>query len=294
MKPKILVIVGPTASGKTSLSIKLARALGGEIVSADSRQVYKELNLASGKVTKREMLRVPHRMLDVVSLKKRYSVAEYKRDAEKIINEIIACGKLPIIVGGTGQYIDAITKGLIVPEVPPNHSLRKKLKNVQPEELYKTLRKLDPKRAKNIDKHNPVRLIRAIEIAQALGKVPKLISGPKYSPIIIGIKIDSEKLKQNIHRRLISRIKSGMINEIKNIHNSGISWKKLEGLGLEMKYISLYLQKKLTKQEMLAQLETAILQYSKRQMTWFKRDKLITWVTNPGPSLFLRIRSQLL
>lgn len=279
MKPKILVIVGPTASGKTGLSIKLAKKLNGEIVSADSRQVYKGLDLASGKVTKREMQSVPHHMLDVVPLSRRYSVSEYKRDAERIIDDIIARSKIPIVVGGTGQYVDAVAKGLVVPEVPPNPSIRKKLGNMKPEQLYKTLKKLDPKRAKNIDKHNPVRLIRAIEIAKALGKVPKLVAKPKYSPTYIGIKIDPKKLKLSIHNRLIARVKAGMIAEIKELHDSGVSWKKLESLGLEMKYVALYLRGKLTKQEMVEQLETAIVQYAKRQMTWFKRNKAIKWIS---------------
>jgi tRNA dimethylallyltransferase len=317
-KPKILVIVGPTASGKSALAIELASAIGGpasgwkggEIVSADSRQVYVGLNIGSGKVTKREMAGVPHHMLDVASPKRVYTVSDYKRDAEKVIDEIFSRGKLPILVGGTGLYIDAVTKGLVVPEVKPNTKLRAKLEKILKTKegvakLYKMLAKLDKARAKNIDKHNPRRLVRAIEIATALGKVPKLVSKPRYSPMVIGVTVESAKLKANIHKRLLARMKSGMVAEVSNLHKSGLSWKRLEQLGLEYKYLAIYLQGKLTKSEMLTKLESEINHYAKRQMTWFKRDKSIQWLTSSEmrkkyplavsltPSLFRRIRSLL-
>src|SRR3989344_6814532 len=188
MKSKILVIVGPTASGKSAFAVLFAKRLNGEIVSADSRQVYKGLNIGSGKITKREMMGIPHYMLDLVSPAQKFTVVQFREMAEKVIDEILARGKLPILVGGTGLYVDAITKGLIIPDVPPNQTLRQKLNKLTSTKLYKQLLKLDPKRAKQVDKNNPRRLIRAIEIAKALGKVPAIKARPKYDPVIIGLK----------------------------------------------------------------------------------------------------------
>ena len=283
MKPKILVIVGPTASGKTALSIKLARALAvsgieSEIVSADSRQVYRGLNIGSGKVTKREMAGIPHHMIDIVSPSLTFTVVDYRAKAEKAIDNILSRGKLPIIVGGTGQYIDSITKGLTVPNVPPNQTLRHKLDKLTSTKLFKLLKQTDSNRAKHIDKDNKRRLVRAIEIATALGKVPALVSKPRYSPVILGLKIEDGKLKINIRKRLLARMRAGMVSEVKKVHKGGLSWKRLYDLGLEYRYISLYLQNKFSKKEMLEKLETEIWHYAKRQMTWFKRDKSIHWL----------------
>ena len=184
-KPFVISIVGPTSSGKTGFSIELAKKLkkigiNSEIVSADSRQVYKGLDLLSGKVTKKEMSGVPHHMLDVANPKKTYSVSLYKKDAERKINEILSRGNLPIIVGGTGFYIDAITKGVVLPQVAPDKNLRDKLSNKTEKELFSMLKKLDKNRAETIDFKNKVRLIRAIEIANSIGKVPKTKSNPRY------------------------------------------------------------------------------------------------------------------
>ncbi len=288
MLPKVLCIVGPTASGKTDLAINISTALskhksawrGAEIVSADSRQVYKHLNIGSGKVTKREMAGIPHHMLDIASPRSQLSVVRYQVLAYKAIDSIIAKGKLPIIVGGTGHYIDAITKGLIIPEVPPNARLRKKLERLNTESLFQLLANLDSSRSRVIDKHNPRRLVRAIEIATALGKVPKFKSKPRYSPVVIGISVPTKDLRLKIHERLVKRMRGGLVREVRDLHiKNRVSWKRLEQLGLEYKYIALYLQAKLTKEEMLKQLETAINQYAKRQMTWFKTNKDIEWLS---------------
>jgi len=277
---KILVIVGPTASGKSGLGIKLAQKLHGEIVSADSRQVYNGLDIGTGKVTKREMQGVPHHMLDVAGVRNQFTVVTYCRMACKVIDDIISRGKLPIIVGGTGQYIDALTKGLIVPEVKPNKMLRAKLEKLTNDKLFKLLKQLDPVRARNIDKNNPRRLVRAIEIAKALGKVPALVSKPRYSPVVVGIRIVNDELRIKIKKRLDARLRSGMIAEVRRLREEGVSWKRLFDLGLEYRYISLYLQKKLSKSEMLEKLEREIVKYAKRQMTWFKRDKSILWLSD--------------
>ena len=275
-KPFVISIVGPTSSGKTGFSIELAKKLkkigiNPEIVSADSRQVYKGLDLLSGKVTKKEMSGVPHHMLDVANPKKTYSVSLYKKDAERKINEILSRGNLPIIVGGTGFYIDAITKGVVLPQVAPDKNLRDKLSNKTEKELFSMLKKLDKNRAETIDFKNKVRLIRAIEIANSIGKVPKTKSNPRYEVETIYLDLEDGVLKEKIKQRIISRIKSGMIKEAENLHKKGLSWKRMEGLGLECRFVSQYLQGKISKQEMIESLEKATWQYVKRQRTWFKR-----------------------
>jgi len=278
-KSKIYIIVGPTASGKTAYSIKLAKKVDGEIISADSRQVYKGLDIGTGKVTKKEMAGIPHHLLDVANPRKRFTVADWQKQARQKIEEILARGKTPIIVGGTGFYIQSIVDDLVLPEVPPNKELRAKLALKTPAELFKILKTLDPERAKNIDNQNPLRLIRAIEIAEALGKVPSLKKSvnPKYDFIQIGIKVEQEKLNKKIYRRLIERLKHGMIAEIKRLHTNGLSWKRMEELGLEYRYLARFLQGKITRPEMIDRLYREIVKYSKRQMTWFKRDKKIKW-----------------
>ena len=277
---KIIVILGQTATGKSDLAVKIARKVGGEVISADSRQVYKGLDLGTGKIMKKEMRGIPHYLLDVVNAKNRFSVAEYKKLADKKIKEIIARGKIPIICGGTGFYIDAVVNGIIFPEVPQNEKLRKVLDKKGASELFKMLQKLDKNRAKDIDSKNKVRLIRAIEITRALGKVPKLTEAtPPYEFIKIGLYLPADVLKKKINRRLLARIKNGMLKEIQDLHEKGLSWKRMEEMGLEYRYVALYLQKKITKEEMLRKLNSEIYKYAKRQMTWFKRDKKIKWFT---------------
>jgi tRNA dimethylallyltransferase len=279
-KPKIIVIVGPTASGKTSLSIKLAKKFNGEIISADSRQVYKGMNLGTGKVTKEEMQGIKHYLIDIISPKKTLTVVQYVKKAKAAIKKIISKNKIPIIVGGTGFYVDALVFDYKFPEVSPNLKLRKVLEKKSTQELFKMLKKIDPQRAKNIDPNNKVRLIRAIEIAQKLGKVPELKKELKYNPLFIGIKISKEKLKEKIKKRLIKRLKQGMIKEVEKLKKQGLSWRKLENFGLEYRYIAYYLQNKISYNQMLNQLEKAILNYAKRQMTWFKKNKNINWILN--------------
>ena len=277
-KAKILVILGPTATGKSDLAVKIAKKWNGEIISADSRQVYRGLNIGTGKITKGEMLGVRHHMLDVISPKKVFSVSDWKKQTEKIISEIISREKLPIICGGTGFYIQAVVDNIILPEVPPNKKLRKDLEKKTKEELFSILIKLDHERAGEIDKNNPVRLIRAIEIVKALGKVPKIrIKSSEYRFLQIGLKTRKAELKLRIRERLISRFKKGMIKEAKNLYKNGLALKRMRELGLEYKYLADYLENKLTKSELIQKLETEIWRYSKRQITWFKRDKRIKW-----------------
>jgi len=282
--PKIplLVIVGPTASGKSALAVSIAQKLGGEIVSADSRQVYRGLNVGAGKITRPEMKGIRHHLLDVADPRKKFTVVKYVALAEKTIADIHARGKLPIICGGTGFYIQALVDGIILPEVGANEPLRKKLSKKTAAELFTALKKLDPRRAaqmkKTSDHLNPRRLIRALEVATALGAVPILKKQlAKYDAQWIGISINSAELKKKIHARLISRMKHGMVAEAKRLHARGLSWRRMEELGLEYRYLALYLQGKTTREAMIEKLNTEIGRYAKRQMTWFKRDSRINW-----------------
>ena len=275
---KILVILGPTATGKSDLAVKLAKKFNGEVISADSRQVYKGLNIGTGKITKKEMGDIPHYMLDVISPKKTFTIVEWKEQTEKIIKDLLSRGKLPIICGGTGFYIQSIVEGVVLPEVPPNKLLRKNLEKNSLEDLQKILAKLDLRRFSNIDIKNRVRLIRAIEIATHLGSVPKTKKQKnKYKSLQIGVTLPNHKLKTKIHDRLLSRIKKGMVKETENLHKNGLSWKRMIELGLEYRFMANYLEKKITKSEFIKKLETEIWHYAKRQMTWFKRDKRIKW-----------------
>ena len=307
-KTKLIVIAGPTATGKSDFAVYVAKKInppsGGEVISADSRQVYTGMDIGTGKITVCEMRGVPHHLLDVIHPKKTFTVSDYKKIAEKKIKEITSRGKIPIMVGGTGFYIDTVTTGMVYPEVPPNKKLRAKLEKKSKEELFQILKKLDKKRAENIDKDNPVRLIRAIEIATALGAVPPLPKSDlgKYDVLYIGLTLPDEVLKENIYKRLHKRIIAGMVKEVEKLHMSppaggGVSWKRMEDLGLEYRYIAQYIQgkneieknkniskkesAKLVKQlfaEILEKLNTEIWHYAKRQKTWFKRNKNIVWI----------------
>ena len=280
---KLIVILGPTASGKTDLSIKLAKKFNGEVVSADSRQVYKGMDIGSGKITKKEMLNIPHHLLDVANPKKRFSVVQYQKLALKAIKNIQKKNKLPILVGGTGFYIQSIVNDVAIPEVKPNCKLRKKLEKKSNAELYRMLVKRDPIRAKNIDKQNPRRLIRALEIISKTGMaIPPLnqIKKPTFETLQIGVIKSSTELKNLIHKRLIKRLQNNlMIKEVKKLRKS-LSWERLEELGLEYRFVAQYLQNKITYQEMINNIQKESEHYVKRQLTWFKRDQRIKWVEN--------------
>ena len=265
-KPKVIVILGQTATGKSNLAVKIAKKIRAEIISADSRQVYKGLDIGTGKITRKEMKGIPHHLLDVANPKRKFTVSQYKKLAEEKIKEILARNKTPIICGGTGFYIDAITKGIIFPDVPPNVKLRKVLEKKSASQLFEILKKLDKRRAKDIDSKNKVRLIRAIEIAKALGKVPKITKGgPSYKLVKIGLYLSPDKLKKKIEQRVKKMFQNGLLKEIKKLERSGISDKRLKEFGFE--YYKPIPEKVIR--------ET--LKYAKRQMTWFKRDKEIKW-----------------
>ena len=244
------------------------------------------MDIGTGKVTKKEMRGIPHHFLSVANPKKQYTVEQYKKDAAHALKDILSRGKTPIICGGTGFYIDALVHGTTLPSVPPNKALRKKLEKLSVEKLFALLKKKDPARAKTIDAKNPRRLIRALEIIEALGKVPKIKAQtlPDIRFEWIGVDLPDKKLKQKIHTRLTERMKKGMLAEVKklkspsaNRRSGGLSWQRLESFGLEYKWLAHYLQGKMDKKEMLEKLELDIWHYAKRQRTWFKRNKKIKW-----------------
>lgn len=271
MNKKVIVVCGPTATGKSDFAVNLAKKVKGEVISADSRQVYRGLDIGSGKITKKEMKGIPHHLLDVADPRRTFSVAQFNKKSKKIITDILKRGNMPIICGGSGFYIDAVIYDIDFPSVKPNKKLRAKLSRNSTIENFQELQRLDPDRAAEIDPYNNVRIIRAIEIATALGKVPKTKRKLQYNVEWQYLDFPDEVLKKRIHDRLIKRVKQDMVAEVKNLHSHGVSWKRLEALGLEYRYIALYLQQKLTKQEMLRQLESAIWHYAKRQRTWFKK-----------------------
>lgn len=276
-KPKIIVIVGPNASGKSALAVTLAKKFNGEVISADSRQVYRGLNIGTGKVTKTEMSSVPHHLIDVADPKRVFSAADFVRLGRKAISNVARREKVPIVVGGTGFYISALLGEMSLPQVEPNKKLRKQLEAKNPAQLFSILEKLNPTRAQAIDPLNKHRLVRAIEIAKAIGSTPKCSSILEYEVLKIGIKHSDKVLRDRIHERLIARMRRGMAAEAKRLHEKGLSYARMHTLGLEYRYLADYLQNELSKQEFLEILENKIWQYAKRQITWFKKDKEIKW-----------------
>jgi tRNA dimethylallyltransferase len=295
-KPKLIVILGPTASGKSDVAVRLAKKFNGEVISADSRQVYKGLDIGTGKITKKEMRGVKHHLLDVVSLNrlksgqaKQFTASEFVKMTNLTAVQIVDKGKVPIICGGTGFYIDALLGDKQIPEVPPNLKLRTKLEKKSVEKLFEMLQKLDPERAGNIDACNPRRLIRAIEICEAIGKVPKQISNFKsqisnqFQIIKIGIKPEEKELKNKINKRIEKWFRQGLLEEVWNLHKKGLSWERMSEIGLEYKLVANYYTtlKKPKAAFDISQLKQKMSektwQYAKRQMQWFKRDKKINW-----------------
>jgi len=312
-KPKLLVIIGPTASGKSDLTVSIAKRFNGEIISADSRQVYRGMDIGTGKVprdaSRKSQIansyyykRVPHHLLDVASPKRRFTVAQYKKLAQKAIKKILAKGKIPIICGGTGFYIQAVTENLEIPEVKPDLKLRARLEKIATKELYKKLQKLDPRRAGEIDRFNRRRLIRALEIIYKTGKpvltlvipakagiqksepgfrvTPGMTNTNSFDALFLGIKKSPQELKTLIAQRLQKRLKQGMIAEVIKLHRQGVSWQRLDDFGLEYRWIAKYLQKQISREAMISRLQKEIEHFAKRQMTWFKKNKQINWIAN--------------
>ncbi len=281
-KPKIISIVGLTASGKSALAVELALLLNGEVISADSRQVYKGLDIGSGKVNAGEMKDVPHHLLDVSDLDHVYTGADFVKDANLAITDIIKRGKLPIIAGGTFFYIELLRGVSKSAPVAPNPLLRTELEKLSNEELFQKLQTLDQDRANNIDKHNRHRLMRSLEIIEALGKVPSIqTSDSPYDWQTIGIDIEKELLHERIKTRLEERLKHGMIEEVEELLKNGITPERLISFGLEYRYLTEYLIGKITYEQMFVEILNKSKQFAKRQFTWLKRDKTIIWKKFP-------------
>jgi len=299
-KLKLVMILGPTASGKSDLAVKIAKKFNGEVISADSRQVYKVLDIGTGKITpdtknssnfstgqaKKKYIfthkGIPHYCIDVVSPKKRFTVVQYRKLALKAIDEIFKKGKIPILCGGTVFYIQSVIDGILIPTVKPDWKLRKKLEKKSAKGLYQILKKLDPRRAKTIEKENPRRLIRAIEIVLKTKKpVPVFQKNPlPYPVLILGIKKQDKELKNLIKKRFLKWLKIGLIVEVKKLRRSDISWKRIEEFGLHYQVIAEYLQGKLNYQKMIENSLNELENYAKRQMNWWKSDRRIHWIKN--------------
>lgn len=284
---KLLVVIGPTAVGKSDLAILLAKKYNGEIISADSRQVYRNLDLGTGKVFKDEgsdeflSEGVLHYGIDIVDAYEQYNISDFQKYCNTKMKEIWNKGKLPILCGGSPLYVISVLEGWKFPKTKPNLKLREELENKEKEELFLMLEKIDKKRAGSIDKYNKRRLVRALEIALEGSEVGVLEKKPlKCEIITLGIKKNREDIKELIRRRLDKRIKEGMIKEVEELKANGISSKRLDDLGLEYRYVNLYLEGKLNLEEMKEQLYNKICQFAKRQMTWFKKFENVNWIDN--------------
>ncbi|MEZ4104460.1 MAG: tRNA (adenosine(37)-N6)-dimethylallyltransferase MiaA [Candidatus Paceibacterota bacterium] len=283
-KPKILTVVGPTASGKSDLAVELALRFNGEVISADSRQVYKGLDIGSGKITTEEMRGIPHHLLGVANpISDTYTGADFLRDGRITLEGILGREKLPIVAGGTFFWLELLRGRKAAAPVPPNLTLRAKLEELTTEELFTKLQEKDVTRANNVDKNNRRRLIRSLEIIETLGKIPEVTQYTEspYDWIIIGIDIDKQTLEERIKNRLEKRLGTGMVEEVKNLLEKGVSADKLISFGLEYRYITEYLQDKITYEEMREQIIIKSRQFAKRQYTWLKADPDIIWKKFP-------------
>ncbi|KKR91745.1 MAG: tRNA dimethylallyltransferase 1 [Candidatus Falkowbacteria bacterium GW2011_GWA2_41_14] len=293
-KPKIIVVLGPTACGKTKLAIELANKFNGEIVSADSRQVYKGLDIGTGKDL--GDYNVPYYLIDVADPRRQFNLVKYQKLAFAAIDDILRRGKLPILVGGSGLYLQAVVDNFQLADAKRDLALRKKAEELNAKELFSKLDKLAPKmaaRLNNSDRNNPRRLVRYLEILGQDKDFKSQTGRGKYEALIIGIDCPREVLKKKITARLVERLEQQkMIEEVRKLRAGGLGWKRLEDFGLEYKFISLYLRKKLSYDEMVEKLDIAICQFSKRQLTWFKRwekqGAKIAWLKNKGGVLTKR------
>lgn len=280
--PSVIVVAGPTASGKSDFAVELALSksrnvapfVDGEIISADSRQIYRGLDIGTGKITNTEMKGVPHHMIDVYNIDQEedISVSQYVRDARPILEDIITRGKTPIICGGTGQYIDALIFDTAIPKVAPNKKLREEYEKKSKEELFEEINIKDPIRAAKIDKYNRVRLIRALEIIETLGRVPVLVPQKfRYPTHIYLLSPSRELLRKRVTLRLTMRLGSGMIDEVRHIMEQGYTSEGMKKFGLEYATIGKFLEGKRTEDQMIDDLTNKTMQYAKRQETWNKR-----------------------
>jgi len=288
-KYNLIVILGPTASGKTRIAARLARDLASEIISADSRQVYRGMDLGTGKDTSEFLVdgvTIPCHLIDVVDTDHEFNLFEYQKMFYRSFLDISERGLIPIMAGGTGLYIEAVVKDYRMLEVPEDFSLRGELQKMDMDAMRDRLFKSNPALHNTTDTQNKSRLVRAIEIAEhsKMHEFAEETEHPAIKPFIIGIRWERSVLRDRITARLKKRIDMGMIEEVKNLHNQGVNWERLDSFGLEYRYVSRYLQGKMDFDEMFRELNTRIHQFSKRQMTWFRRMErqgiVINWVDN--------------
>ncbi len=291
--PKVLVIVGSTASGKSDLAVKIAKKFNGEIVSADSRQIYRGMDIGTAKPSKNEMTAIKHRLIDIRDPDQDYSAGQYKKDAIEAVDRIIKSGKMPILVGGTGLYIDAVVKNLEFPEIKENKKLRARLEREIKEKgldlVFKKLVDLDPEAAYIVDPKNPRRIIRALEIALLSSKKfseQRKSGNPLYNTLEIGINLPLELLRRRIAKRTKQMIKEGLVEEVeKLVKKYGPDCKAFDAIGY--REIIDYLKEKISLIEAIEQINKNTWHYAKRQMTWFRRNKNINWIKNYKEVLLL-------
>lgn len=286
-KPKVIVIGGPTASGKTGLSVELAKKINGEIISADSMQIYKEMDIGTAKVTKEEMQGIHHYMIDILSPNERYSVSDYKLNAEKAIEEILSKGKTPIIVGGTGLYINSLIYNINYPEIEFDEEYRKLLEERVEKEgletLYKEACNIDKKAAEQISPNDKKRILRILEIYKETGKTKTELEiesrkeKPKYDYKVFAINMNRETLYDRINKRVDIMFEQGLIEEVKNIYNKYETFPTaMQGLGY--KEVVEYIKGNYTYEEMVEKIKMESRRYAKRQITWFKAIEGIIWL----------------
>lgn len=277
---KLLVILGPTASGKSELAIQLAKLFNGEIISADSRQIYKEMDIGTAKPRKNQKFnKIQHHLLDIIEPNKSFSVAQYQELAFQAIKNIQRRGKLPILCGGTGLYLSSIVENWQFPKTPPQQKIRKELEGKSPKELFKIYQKLDPEGAKFIAKENKRRLIRAIEVSKTQDKPfwqQREKSNPIFNALLIGLKLPKEKLKRRIAERVKKMMKIGLEKEVKTLIKKYGWLAAFQTIGYQE--WREYFNDKINKKEVQNLIELHTLQYSKRQMTWFKKMRDIKWI----------------
>jgi tRNA dimethylallyltransferase len=277
-KPKIIVIVGQTGSGKTSLSLEIAKKFNGEVINADSRQVYKGLDIGTEKITKEEMYGIPHHLLDIKEPNEVYTAVQFAEDASLAITHIAHRGHLPIIAGGTFFYIDTLLRKIGAPAVPPNPALREELEAKDVQTLFLELEAKDPERALAVDKHNKRRLMRALEILHVLPKVPKqTIEENPYDTLIIGISVDKKILRARLRNRAEQALQRGLVDEVNGLLAKGVTKERLSEIGLEYRIVLEFLNGIASKEELIQKLEEKNWQYAKRQNVWLKRDDDIVW-----------------
>lgn len=280
-KPQIIVICGPTATGKSDLAVEIALHIQrkAEVISADSRQIYTYLNLGTGKITPIEMKGVVHHMLDIITPDQIYNVAQFKKDGQKIISRILEQKHIPLVCGGTGLYIDTLATNATLPDVEADEKLRAELEGKTLEELLKIFSDLNKDQPHKVDLKNKRRVIRAIEILRSLGHIPKLQTEEVYDVLYVGLDGSDELLRDKIKRRIDIRLEQGMIQESEHLLSLGlITHDRMQKLGLEYKFISDLLQKKITLEDFKEKLFFAIWHYAKRQRIWFKKNKNIHWL----------------